>query len=281
MHGSHSNLARKLSWFQPTTPSHLLGSRPWQCGVREMMTCHPGAKRSSPDPDILKQRHEDPAVCAPQALAPGGPPTPQPLLLPAWPSPGAGWWFQFRVVCKSSAILKLLNMSRRDCSSGKDKVDSTQRQINVSSPVSCAHSSAAFTLPGLQPICRPPGPACLEGLDVSYCTHTPALKCLTHLFLSCLHGPERQGLQEQKGLHQKIGWPVGLVRPREPRGPRSQCSAGHPVSTPLSPDESTQPSGLPSAGLLPHPPLSFPVTHGREEQQRKTRAFGVTTPWSS
>lgn len=131
------------------------------------------------------------------------------------------------------------------------------------------------------PFAMPPGPACLEDLDVSYCTHTSAFKCLTHLFLSCLHGPECQGLQEQKGLHQKMGRPVGLVWPREPRGPRSQCPAGHSVSTPLSPGESTQPSGLPSASLLPHPPLSFPATHGREEQQRKTRAFGVTTLWSS
>lgn len=159
MHGSHSTLARKLSWFQPTTPSHLLGSRPWQCRVRETMTCHPGAKRGSPDPDILKQRHGRPCCLRSPGTGPRGPPTPQPLLLPAWPSPGAVWLFQFRVVCKSSAILKPLNMSRRDCNSGKDKVDSTQRQINISSPVSCAHSSAAFTLPGLQPICRASWPS--------------------------------------------------------------------------------------------------------------------------
>ena len=128
---------RKLSWFQPTTPSHLLGARPWQCGVRETKTCHQGAKPGSPDIDILKQRHGRPRCLPPRHWPPGAPalqpllpaswphpapqpllpaawprPAPQPLLLPAWPSAGAGWLFQFRVVSKSSAILQLLNMRR-------------------------------------------------------------------------------------------------------------------------------------------------------------------------
>lgn len=115
---------RKLSWFQPTTPSHLLGARPWQCGVRETKTCHGGAKPGSPNKDILKQRHGRPRCLPPRHWPPGAPslqpllpaawprPAPQPLLPAAWPSTGAGWLFQFRVVSKSSAILQLLNMRR-------------------------------------------------------------------------------------------------------------------------------------------------------------------------
>lgn len=132
-------------------------------------------------------------------------------------------------------------------------------------------SSAVFTPPGL-PFAVPPGPACLEDLDVSFCTLTSAFKCLAHLFLSCLHGPECQGLQEQIDLHQEMGSPVG-------QGASTLLVT--PISTPPSLGESTQASGLPSACLLPHPPLSFPETHGHEEQQRKTQAFGVTAPWSS
>ena len=94
---------QKLSWFQPTTPSHLLRSRPWQCRVRETKTCHPGAKPGSPDADILKQRHGRPwclpspgtglretlRSTAPVARSPCCPlPGPGPLRSPCCPPPG-------------------------------------------------------------------------------------------------------------------------------------------------------------------------------------------------
>lgn len=131
------------------------------------------------------------------------------------------------------------------------------------------------------PFAVPPAPECLEDLEF-YCTHTSAFKCLTCLFLSRLHGPECQGLQEQKDRHQEMWKPVGPIWPHEPCVPRSQCSAGCiPVSMHLSLGESTQASGHPSTSPSLHPPLSFPETRGNEEQQKKTQVFGVTTPWSS
>lgn len=57
----------------------------------------------------------------------------------------------------------------------------------------------------------------------------------------------------------------------EPTGPRSQCPAGHPcfhtLRASVSPPRHV---GFHQLVCYHIHPLSFPETHGREEQQRKT-----------
>lgn len=172
------------------------GPGPWQCGVRETKTCHGGAKPGSPNKDILKQRHGRPR-CLPPGTGLREHPL-QPLLPAAWPRPALrspccpppgpaqeqGGCFQFRVVSKSSAILQLLNM-RSEIVIVKKTVASIRRQVAVSFS-SLPRPQFCSVRPAWLACAVPPGPACLEDLDVPYCTHTLLLSASHACFcLAC------------------------------------------------------------------------------------------------